>query len=103
VNVAFAGFDAAGNATNIFDTKEWSLTKAAVQKLQHEGRSVMLSVGGGDGAILDCASPPSFSATLATSLLALVKVCLNFTSTMFPRFIAWLKVPRPQLRLEAIS
>jgi chitinase len=94
VNVAFAGFDAAGNATNIFDTKEWTLTKAAVQKLQQEGRIVMLSVGGGDGAILDCASPPSFSATLATSLLALVKVCINFTSTsfaqMFPWFIAWL-------------
>jgi len=74
VNVAFAGFDAAGNATNLFDTKTWALTPEAVRQLQQQNRTVMLSVGGGDGAVLGCASPmPSFADTLSASLLRLVK------------------------------
>ena len=76
INVAFAGFDANGNATNLFDTKTWSLTAATVQSLQKSAtppRLVMLSVGGGDGAVLSCASPmPSFASTLAHSLLDMI-------------------------------
>ena len=74
VNVAFAGFDASGRATNLFDTTAWNLSKVDVAQLQSAGRTVMLSVGGGDGAVLSCASPmPAFAAELSSSLLEMVK------------------------------
>lgn len=76
VNVAFAGFDSTGAATNLFDTKTWTLTAADVAILKRQTkppRQVLLSVGGGDGAILNCNSAPTFVTALSASLLAMVK------------------------------
>ena len=63
---------ASGNASKDFDTATWSLTPSDVSTLRHQGRTVMLSVGGGNGAILACDAPGSFVTALATSLLRIV-------------------------------
>eukprot|EP00040_Diaphanoeca_grandis_P017425 m.90757 g.90757 ORF g.90757 m.90757 type:complete len:382 (-) comp26428_c0_seq1:188-1333(-) len=72
VNIAFAGFDENGTATNMFDTDGWSLSPADVTALQKQGRKVLLSVGGGNGAILSCSSSIQFIMTLTKTLLQLV-------------------------------
>eukprot|EP00037_Helgoeca_nana_P011100 m.99305 g.99305 ORF g.99305 m.99305 type:complete len:392 (+) comp20615_c0_seq1:73-1248(+) len=73
VIIAFAGFDASGNATIEFNTASWALSPSDVAKLKAGNRTVLLSVGGGDGAVLSCNAPSAFATTLAASLFNLVQ------------------------------
>jgi hypothetical protein len=68
---AFAGWDAAGNLLNQYDSpsKNFTLTRAVVARLQAQQRRVFLSLGGGAANVLTPALPV---APLAQALGALV-------------------------------
>lgn len=88
VNMAFVGFDAStgdvveqievskvnpGSATPA--QRAWNFTKAVVQDLQRRKHTVVISVGGGDGGVLPCASASDerFVLNMVKGLLGVVE------------------------------
>lgn len=69
---AFAGWDAHGNILNQWDGQGLTLTRAVVSSLQAQGRTVLISLGGGAGAPLVGPPPPGFAAAVVRGLAALV-------------------------------
>ena len=75
VILAFAGWDAAGNLVNQYDSpsKNFALTRAMVAALQAEGRTVLLSLGGGAANALPGPPPAGWVGTMVAGLSALVR------------------------------
>eukprot|EP01060_Flectonema_neradi_P002808 TRINITY_DN11771_c0_g1_i1.p1 TRINITY_DN11771_c0_g1~~TRINITY_DN11771_c0_g1_i1.p1 ORF type:complete len:303 (+),score=68.23 TRINITY_DN11771_c0_g1_i1:86-994(+) len=75
VNFAFVGWNASGGIVNQFDapSKSFKLTAEVVKQLQSEGRTVMLSIGGGAGGVITGDEPATFSSNMANGLIAYSK------------------------------
>ena len=71
---AFAGWDATGTVLNQWDdvSKNFTLTRGIVASLQSQGRSVLISLGGGAGAPLPGPAPAGFVTNVVTGLSSLV-------------------------------
>jgi chitinase len=74
INFAFLDFDASGNVQDQFDApgKAFTLTKADVHLLQAEGRSVLISIGGGAAPALQCSADSLFVSTLSAGIISVV-------------------------------
>lgn len=81
---AFMGWDANGNVQNGWDdpTKNFTLTAAAVSALKAQGRRVLVSMGGQDGAIWTDSPPAGFVQTLSTGIVSTLNA-LNLSGVDF--------------------
>ena len=70
---AFAGWDASGALLNQWDdpSKNFTLTAATVQALKAEGRTVLLSLGGGAGGVLPGPPASGWAPAMVRNLQAL--------------------------------
>lgn len=77
VNVAFVGWETDGSIIEQFHApeKDFMLTKDAVTALREDGggREVIVSIGGGDGGVIDSPAPAGFVDTMVLGLLDVVE------------------------------